>query len=193
MDLELSDSKLARDQPGFFSLARLDVSDKCCLFVCGQLICSCKANPANSSFLALGEFVTERWQLPKEQVIPLMTYHDEEGDECILNQKSIVDALAGTSQEKIWFQVYLSWEDRNMVWEVRKTDDGVVRRAIVRAYFVVFTLTTLALLRAQLTDSTWHVANLLNLLLFGALAGFYGWFYWFNPPPVFEGLGKGEI
>ncbi|CAE8713460.1 unnamed protein product, partial [Polarella glacialis] len=80
-----------------------------------------------------------------------------------------------------------------IVWEVRKTDDGVVRRAIVRAYFVVFTLTTLALLRAQLTDSTWHVANLLNLLLFGALAGFYGWFYWFNPPPVFEGLGKGEI
>ncbi|CAE8734070.1 unnamed protein product [Polarella glacialis] len=53
---------------------------------------------------------------------PLMTYRDEEGDECILIQKSIVGALTGTSQEKIWFQVYLSREDRSMVrpWKLRK-------------------------------------------------------------------------
>ncbi|CAE8635052.1 unnamed protein product, partial [Polarella glacialis] len=45
-----------------------DVSDKLCKFVCGQLICSCMANPANASFLALCEFVKERWQLLKETV-----------------------------------------------------------------------------------------------------------------------------
>ena len=67
MNLRASDSKLACDQPGFFSLAREDVSDKCCPFVCGQLICSCMANPANASFLALCEFVIERWKLPKER------------------------------------------------------------------------------------------------------------------------------
>ena len=80
MDLGASDSKLACDQPGFYSLPRWAVSDTCCLFVCGQLLCSCKANPATSSFLALCEFVKERWQLQNEQVIPFMMYHDEEGD-----------------------------------------------------------------------------------------------------------------
>eukprot|EP00930_Biecheleria_cincta_P039071 TRINITY_DN26875_c0_g1_i1.p1 TRINITY_DN26875_c0_g1~~TRINITY_DN26875_c0_g1_i1.p1 ORF type:complete len:163 (+),score=21.39 TRINITY_DN26875_c0_g1_i1:19-507(+) len=77
-----------------------------------------------------------------------------------------------------------------IVWQVKQTDDGALRRGVVKAYFVVFTLTFLALLRAHLTDSTWHVINWLNILLFGALAAFYGWFSWVNPPPVFEGLGK---
>ncbi|CAE8666521.1 unnamed protein product, partial [Polarella glacialis] len=61
------------------------------------------------------KFVKERWQLPKERVIPLITYHEDEGDECILNQKTIVDALTRTSHPRVWFQVYLLREDRNMV------------------------------------------------------------------------------
>ncbi|CAE7943214.1 ML4 [Symbiodinium necroappetens] len=77
-----------------------------------------------------------------------------------------------------------------LTWAAKQTDDGRVRLAAVRAYAVVFGLTTLALLRAQLTDSTWHVLNWLNLLLFACLAAFYGWFSLVQPPAVFEGLGK---
>ena len=102
MNLGASDSKLAYDQPGFFSPMTRDVSDKVCVFVCGQLICSCKANPAKFSILSFGEFVKEKWQLEKEQAIPLMTYRDWEGDECI---------FTATSRETIWLQVYLSWAD----------------------------------------------------------------------------------
>eukprot|EP00933_Yihiella_yeosuensis_P000857 TRINITY_DN101370_c0_g1_i1.p1 TRINITY_DN101370_c0_g1~~TRINITY_DN101370_c0_g1_i1.p1 ORF type:complete len:156 (-),score=17.75 TRINITY_DN101370_c0_g1_i1:119-586(-) len=77
-----------------------------------------------------------------------------------------------------------------IVWEARKSEDGTFRRALVRAYFVVFTLTFLALARAHFTDTHFHALNYLNLAMFGALAVFYGWFTWFQPPPVFEGLDK---
>jgi hypothetical protein len=73
------------------------------------------ANPANASFLALCEFVIERWQLPNERVIPLITYLDDENTECILNQETIVDALTGTSHPTVHFRVYLSAADRNMI------------------------------------------------------------------------------
>ncbi|CAE8684586.1 unnamed protein product [Polarella glacialis] len=55
--------------------------------------------------------IFEKWQLEKEQAIPLMTYRDWEGDECIFNKTSLKDALTGTSRETIWFQVHLSWAD----------------------------------------------------------------------------------
>ncbi|CAK9084359.1 unnamed protein product [Durusdinium trenchii] len=77
-----------------------------------------------------------------------------------------------------------------LTWAARETDDGQVRRWVVRAYAVVFSLTTAALLRAQMTDATWHGLNWLNILLFASLAAFYSWFSIVQPPPVFEGLGK---
>eukprot|EP00446_Apocalathium_sp_SHHI-4_P015335 CAMPEP_0177199948 /NCGR_PEP_ID=MMETSP0367-20130122/25951_1 /TAXON_ID=447022 ORGANISM="Scrippsiella hangoei-like, Strain SHHI-4" /NCGR_SAMPLE_ID=MMETSP0367 /ASSEMBLY_ACC=CAM_ASM_000362 /LENGTH=194 /DNA_ID=CAMNT_0018648341 /DNA_START=58 /DNA_END=643 /DNA_ORIENTATION=- len=77
-----------------------------------------------------------------------------------------------------------------IVWHVRHTADGAMRRGIVRAYFVVFSITSLVLLRSHLTDQTWHMSNWVNVLLFTGLAIFYGWFYWFSPPPVFESLDK---
>ncbi|CAE8620905.1 unnamed protein product, partial [Polarella glacialis] len=43
------------------------------------------ANPAKSSFLSFGEFVNEKWQLEKEQAIPVMTYRDEDRDERLLS------------------------------------------------------------------------------------------------------------
>ena len=63
-----------------------------------------------------------------------------------------------------------------LTWAAKETDDGQVRRWVVRVYAVVFSLTTFALLRAQLTDSTWHAWNWANILLFGCLASFYSWF-----------------
>ncbi|CAJ1406053.1 unnamed protein product [Effrenium voratum] len=46
-----------------------------------------------------------------------------------------------------------------LTWAAKQTDDGHFRRAAVRAYAVVFGLTTAALLRAQVTDSTWHAGG----------------------------------
>ena len=111
--LGASDSKLACDQAGFFSPITRDVEDKVCIFFCGPLICSCNANPAKSMFLSLGEFVKEKWQLEKEQAMPVMTFRDDEGDECIYNHSSFKDPLTRTSRETIWFEVYPSWADGN--------------------------------------------------------------------------------
>lgn len=77
-----------------------------------------------------------------------------------------------------------------VVWAVRQSADGYVRRGIVRAYCLVFVLTLLVLLRSHLTDDHWRWHNWANILMFAGLAAFYGWFYYFSPPPVFEGLDK---
>jgi len=77
-----------------------------------------------------------------------------------------------------------------IVWHIRKSGDGEVRRGLVRAYFVVFVLTTLVLVRSHLTDDHWNVFNCFNILMFASLASFYGWFSFVSPPPVFEGLDK---
>ncbi|CAK0862093.1 unnamed protein product [Prorocentrum cordatum] len=77
-----------------------------------------------------------------------------------------------------------------VAWAVRQSADGHLRRGIVRAYCLVFTLTMLVLLRSHFTDEHWHWFNLANIILFAGLAAFYGWFCYFSPPPVFEGLDK---
>jgi hypothetical protein len=94
INLRVSDSRLACDQAGLFFPLTRDVEDKVCFFVCGVLICSWKVNFSRSSFLSFGELVKKKWQLEKEQaILPLMTYRDWEGDECIFNRFSFKDAL----------------------------------------------------------------------------------------------------
>ncbi|CAE8611552.1 unnamed protein product [Polarella glacialis] len=66
---------------------------------------------ATSSCLAVGEFVKEKWQLPKQQEI-LITFRDADNDECIFNETNFQDLLTCTSEEKIWFTVHLPWADR---------------------------------------------------------------------------------
>jgi hypothetical protein len=104
------------------------------------------------------------------------------------------------------------------VWQARGIEDGQVRRALVQAYCGCFALTSIALLRAQLTEggglNAW---NWVNITAFALLAAFYGWFVvcatallctlpvpqhpptrcdpcqypqWGEPIHVFEGLGK---
>ncbi|CAE8612218.1 unnamed protein product, partial [Polarella glacialis] len=109
------------DWPAFDDVKE-DVSDKLCQFACGQLICSCTANPANASFLEFCEFVNKRWQLPKERVTPLITYLDDENTECVLNQKTIVDALTGTSHPIVGFRVYLSAKANKQASDGQPTD-----------------------------------------------------------------------
>lgn len=77
-----------------------------------------------------------------------------------------------------------------LVYAARGVDDGIFRRRLVKAYFTIFSMTTLVLLRSHFTDDHWHLYNWLNILLFLALSGFYGWFAFFQPPPVFENVRK---
>lgn len=80
-----------------------------------------------------------------------------------------------------------------ITWHARKISDAQVRRALVQAYWLVFTLTALGLLRAQTTPggdlSPW---NWTNIFFFTGLAVAYGWFAFFERIAVFEALGKSE-
>merc|ERR1712039_173818 len=73
---------------------------------------------------------------------------------------------------------------------VRKCQDGELRRGIVKAYFVAFALMAIVLIWSQMTDRYWRMSNWMNIILFSALASFYGWFSFFQPPPVFDGLDR---
>jgi hypothetical protein len=80
-----------------------------------------------------------------------------------------------------------AWITHNM----RQCEDAHARRSLVQAYFGVFLLTTVALLRAQLTPGGFLSAwNWLNILGFAALSAAYGFFAFVQKIAVFEGLGK---
>ena len=82
----------------------------------------------------------------------------------------------------------------HIAWSARQSSDAFMRRALVQAYWLVFTLTSLALLRFQTTpglaQSPWNWAN---IFLFSTLAVAYGWFAFFERVAVFEALGKAEV
>jgi len=62
------------------------------------------------------------------------------------------------------------------------------------AYAVVFLLTALALLRAQVTEGGgMNSLNWINIALFGGLSAYYGYFVLVEPVKVFEGIGKSTM
>lgn len=74
-----------------------------------------------------------------------------------------------------------------IVWHARTQATGAMRRALVQAYFGMFTITALALLRAQLTTGGgFNAFNWLNIILFAGLAGYYGWWIFVQPLSVWE-------
>ena len=80
------------------------------------------------------------------------------------------------------------------MWQARKIVDAYIRRALVQAYSVCFAITTLALLRAQLTEGGHMNAwNWVNITLFGLLTAFYLYFCFVQKIAVFEGLGKALV
>jgi hypothetical protein len=72
-----------------------------------------------------------------------------------------------------------------IVWAARSMGDGDMRKALVSAYALIFGLTFLSLLRAQVTGGMLAV-NWLNVGLFGRLCAFYSWFVFVQPPVVYE-------
>lgn len=79
-----------------------------------------------------------------------------------------------------------------IVWRARGISEPVMRRALVQAYSVAFTMMTVALLRAVMTQGGNFnmLFAALNLIVFGVLAALYSWFAFLAPERVFEGLGK---
>jgi len=81
-----------------------------------------------------------------------------------------------------------------ITWSARKSNDAAWRRALVQAYCLCFSLTTLALARAQLTPGgNFNNANWINILMFAGLSVAYGWFAFFEKVTAFEGLGKATL
>mmetsp|Transcript_58760 Transcript_58760/g.140033 ORF Transcript_58760/g.140033 Transcript_58760/m.140033 type:complete len:161 (+) Transcript_58760:117-599(+) len=77
-----------------------------------------------------------------------------------------------------------------IVWQVRQCQDLAMRQGIVRAYFVMFFVSTIVLMRAHFTEEHWHPLNWLNLVCFFALAVAYAYFNWAMPMKFFEGDEK---
>lgn len=76
----------------------------------------------------------------------------------------------------------------------RKLEEPGFRRALVQAYCVCFGLTTLALLRAQMTEGGGlNAYNWFNIFGFAAATALYGWFAFFEKIHRFEGLGKAIV
>lgn len=76
-----------------------------------------------------------------------------------------------------------------ITWTARSVGDGAMRKGLVQTYALMFALTFIALLRAQLTGGMLPL-NWLNVLMFGALSGFYSWFVFVQPPTVYELPGR---
>lgn len=63
-----------------------------------------------------------------------------------------------------------------ILWNIRFVDDGAFRRRVCEALFYCYVIQTLAVLRAQLTDSSRSNINWIAILVLGGLAGCYGSF-----------------
>mmetsp|Transcript_234 Transcript_234/g.791 ORF Transcript_234/g.791 Transcript_234/m.791 type:complete len:162 (+) Transcript_234:94-579(+) len=77
-----------------------------------------------------------------------------------------------------------------IVWQVRRTQDLELRQAVVRAYCIMFMLSSVVLLRAHITEEHWHPLNWLNLLVFMGLTAAYSYFVWAMPMKFFESPEK---
>lgn len=77
-----------------------------------------------------------------------------------------------------------------IVWSARSITETLFRRALVQAYAFAFTLMTLSLLRAQITESLFSSLHWINIVVFAGLSIFYSYFAFIQPIKVFEGLGK---
>lgn len=78
-----------------------------------------------------------------------------------------------------------------MIWRARKIHDGEIKRAFVQAYFVCFLLSTISLVLEHIQNSgvlSGKFFGTLKILAMIALTVGYGWFTFFQPPSVFNGL-----
>lgn len=73
----------------------------------------------------------------------------------------------------------------------RKINDGNIKRAFVQAYFVCFLLTTLTSIYEHASNSgvlSGKFMGTMKIIGLIFLTAGYGWFTFFQPPSVFQGL-----
>eukprot|EP00536_Pseudo-nitzschia_multiseries_P012278 jgi/Psemu1/308970/fgenesh1_kg.461_\ len=73
----------------------------------------------------------------------------------------------------------------------RKINDGQIKRAFVQAYFICFFMSTLALIYEHVSNSgvvSGKFIGVMKIMFMIFLTVGYGWFTFFQPPSVFQGL-----
>ena len=73
----------------------------------------------------------------------------------------------------------------------RRINDGQIKRAFVQAYFVCFFMSTLALIYEHSSNSgvvSGKFVGVMEIVFMIFLTVGYGWFTFFQPPSVFQGL-----
>ena len=78
-----------------------------------------------------------------------------------------------------------------VIHQSRHILDGAIKRAFVRAYFVCFSLITLALMNEHRANSgvvSGKFVGTMQVVFMVALTAGYGWVTFFQPPSVFQGL-----
>lgn len=78
-----------------------------------------------------------------------------------------------------------------IIWKSRRIAEGEIKRAFVQAYFVCFSLSTLALINEHMSDRgvmSGRFFGIMKIIVMICLTLGYGWFTFFQPPAVFMGL-----
>ena len=81
-----------------------------------------------------------------------------------------------------------------IAWSARANPDARARRALVQAFALVFALTLLSALRAQLAaGSPMAARNWFNIFGLAALTAGYCYYSFVEPLKTFDGIGKGLL
>lgn len=78
-----------------------------------------------------------------------------------------------------------------IVHRARKINDGQIKRAFVQAYFICFLMCTIALIGEHISNTgvlSGKFMGTMKIIFMIFLTVGYGWFTFFQPPSVFQGL-----
>ena len=80
-----------------------------------------------------------------------------------------------------------------MIWRARQINDGEIKRAFIKAYFVCFLMSTLALMFEHLGNQgivDGKFFGVMKIFTMVALTSGYGWFVFMQPPMVYSLSGS---
>ena len=75
-----------------------------------------------------------------------------------------------------------------MIWSARSINDGEIKRAFIKAYFICFLFSTIALIMEHISNEGIVDGKFFGVLKIAVMTGLtlgYGWFTFFQPPTVF--------
>jgi hypothetical protein len=75
-----------------------------------------------------------------------------------------------------------------MIWSARKINDGEIKRAFIKAYFICFLFSTISLIMEHISNEGIVDGKFFGVMKIVVMTGLtlgYGWFTFFQPPAVF--------